>query len=218
MPIDIKICGLSTPDALEAALGGGATHAGFIFFAKSPRNVSPQLAGRLARTARGRAVCVAVTVDADDAMLDGIVGAMAPGMLQLHGKETPGRVEYLKARYRLPVMKALSIREPADLRAIDAYRQTADRILLDAKPPADALLPGGNGAPFDWSMLETLDRSLFYMLSGGINLANLREAMCVRPAGIDVSSGVENSPGKKDAGLVRQFLAEARRLERALAA
>ncbi len=214
MPLDIKICGLSKPGSIAAALDGGASHVGFIFFAKSPRNVTPDRAAELAEAARGRATIVAVTVDADDAFLDEIVGKLRPDLLQLHGRETPERVAEVRARYGLPVMKALSIREAADLDKVATYSGVADRLLLDAKPPAGAELPGGNGVTFDWSLLDALDPDLDYMLSGGIDLANLSMALNdVHPAGIDISSGVERAPGEKDDDLIRRFLAEAGRLQ-----
>ena len=145
MTLDIKICGLKTEEALAATLAGGVSHVGFIFFPKSPRNIEPAEAGRLRRLADGKAKAVAVTVDADDAALDGIVNAVAPDVLQLHGSESPARVTELKARYGLSVMKALSIRERSDLDRIADYAGIADRLLFDAKPPKGAELPGGNG-------------------------------------------------------------------------
>ena len=206
MAFDIKICGLSTAETFDAALDNGASHVGFIFFAKSPRNVSPELAGQLRQAARDRAMAVAVTVDADDAFIDKIVAEVAPDMLQLHGKETPERVAEVKARYGLPVMKALSIREAADLEAIAPYVGVADRLLFDAKPPAGSELPGGNGVSFDWQLLAGLDASVDYMLSGGLNAANIGDAIrCAAPPGIDISSGVESAPGVKDAALIDNF-------------
>lgn len=206
MPLDIKICGLKTDEALAAALAGGASHVGFIFFEKSPRHVTPREAGRLREAARGRAVAVAVTVDADDAALEQIVSGMAPDMLQLHGRETPERVAHIGARFGLPVMKALSVREAADLDAAAAYAGVADRLLFDAKAPAGAELPGGNGVAFDWSLLRGFEGGPGYMLSGGINAGNVAEALrLARPAGFDVSSGVESAPGVKDASLIAAF-------------
>ena len=206
MTLDIKICGLKTGEALEAALAGGASHVGFIFFQKSPRYVAPVDAGKLRKAATGRAKAVAVTVDSDDATLDALVAEMAPDMLQLHGSETPERVSTIKARYGLPVMKAFSIRDAADLAAIEHYRGVADRFLFDAKPPKGAELPGGNGVPFDWCVLAALDPGIGYMLSGGLNAENIGEALrLVSPAGIDISSGVESAPGVKDAGLIEAF-------------
>ena len=206
MSLDIKICGLSTAETVAAALDGGASHVGFIFFEKSPRNVTPEEAGRLRTAARGRALAVAVTVDADDAALDDIVAVMAPDMLQLHGKETPARVAAVKARYGLPVIKALSVADRADLDAIASYAGIADRFLLDAKPPRDAELPGGNGIAFDWRLLEGLSGEVDYLLSGGLDAANVGEALSlVSPPGIDLSSGVESGPGVKDPALIRRF-------------
>jgi len=205
---EVKICGLSTPETVEAALAHGASHVGFIFFPASPRNVAPDLAGRLRQAARGRAEAVAVTVDAADDQLDAIVAAMQPDLLQLHGAETPQRVAALRARHGLPVMKALAIRDRADLDAVAAYRDVADRLLFDAKPPRDATLPGGNGLAFDWRLLASLDRDLKYMLSGGVNAGNVADALrLLDPPGIDVSSGVERAPGIKDAGLIAAFFA-----------
>ncbi len=206
MTLDIKICGLKTEKALEAALGNGASHVGFIFFERSPRYIAPAEAGRLRKAALGRAKAVAVTVDTDDATLDAIVSEMAPDMLQLHGSEPPERVSTLKVRYGLPVMKAFSIREAADLAAIEPYRGVADRFLFDAKPPRGAELPGGNGVPFDWRVLSALDPGIDYMLSGGLNAENIGEALrLVSPAGIDISSGVEKAPGVKDVALIEGF-------------
>ena len=211
MSIDVKICGLKTAEAIDAALEGGASHVGFIFFPKSPRNVSPAEAGALRSAATGRAQVVAVTVDAGDDELAAIVDAVRPDMLQLHGKETPARVAEVRDRFLLPVMKAVSVGEPADLMAVHTYSEVADRMLLDAKAPKGSDLPGGNGVAFDWRMLAAIDPNLDYMLSGGINASNLEEAMRIaNPRGIDVSSGVESSPGVKDVDLIRQFLALAR--------
>ena len=204
--MDIKICGLKTGEAIDAALDGGASHVGFIFFPKSPRNVDPAEAGRLREAARGKAKAVAVTVDAGDAALDAIVEAMSPDMLQLHGHESPARVAEIRNRYGLPVMKALAIREAADLQAVKPYLGVADRFLLDAKPPAGSELPGGNGVSFDWSLLAGLDANVDYMLSGGLNAENIGEALRVaNPPGLDVSSGVESAPGVKDERLIAEF-------------
>lgn len=209
MPIDIKICGLKTAEALDAALAGGASHVGFIFFPKSPRNIARQEAGRLRQAAFGRARAVAVTVDADDAELDAIVAAMAPDMLQLHGKESPERVASVKGRYDLPVMKALSVAEMADVEAAEAYRGIADRMLFDARPPKGAELPGGNGVPFDWRILDGYRGD--YFLSGGLTPDNVGAAIrLLDPPGLDVSSGVESAPGVKDIGLIAAFFAAVR--------
>ncbi|WP_054312665.1 phosphoribosylanthranilate isomerase [Mesorhizobium sp. 1M-11] len=203
---EIKICGLKTETALAAALDNGASHVGFIFFAKSPRNIAPADAGRLRQAAHGKAKAVAVTVDADDAFLDEIVTAMAPDMLQLHGSESPERVAEVKARYGLPVMKAFSLREADDLAAVTPYRGVADRFLFDAKPPKGSELPGGNGVAFDWRILTSLDADLDYMLSGGLNADNVGEALAIaNPPGLDISSGVESAPGVKDVRLIAEF-------------
>ncbi|MDX8432190.1 phosphoribosylanthranilate isomerase [Mesorhizobium abyssinicae] len=206
MALDIKICGLKTDAAMAAALAGGASHVGFIFFAKSPRYIEPADAGRLREAARGKALAVAVTVDASDAFLDEIVARMQPDMLQLHGSETPGRVAEVKARYGLPVMKALSISETADLERIKPFVGIADRFLFDAKPPKGSELPGGNGVAFDWHILAGLDAGVDYMLSGGLNAFNIGDALrSANPPGIDISSGVESAPGVKDPALIEQF-------------
>ncbi|MEW6635109.1 MAG: phosphoribosylanthranilate isomerase [Pseudomonadota bacterium] len=207
MTLDIKICGLKTDAAMAAALAGGASHVGFIFFAKSPRYVDPAEAGCLLReAARGKARAVAVTVDADDAFLDAIVAKMQPDMLQLHGSETPERVAELKARHGLPVMKALSISEAADLERVKPYIGIADSFLFDAKPPKGSQLPGGNGVSFDWRILAGLDAGVDYMLSGGLNAANIGDALRqANPPGIDISSGVESAPGVKEPALIEQF-------------
>jgi phosphoribosylanthranilate isomerase len=206
MPLDVKICGLKTPDAVASALANGSTHIGFIFFAKSPRNVTPELAGDLRKAAFGKARAVAVTVDAGDETLDRIVSEMKPDMLQLHGSETPGRIAEVKARYGLPVMKALSISEAADLEKLRPFVGVADRFLLDAKPPKGSELPGGNGVSFDWKLLQDLDPTVNYLLSGGLAAGNVGEALALaNPPGIDVSSGVERAPGVKDVGLIDAF-------------
>jgi phosphoribosylanthranilate isomerase len=206
MALDIKICGLKTDVALDAALAGGASHVGFIFFPKSPRNIEPAEAERLRAAARGKAKAVAVTVDADDAFLDAIVSIMAPDMLQLHGSETPERVAAIKARYGLPVVKAFSVREAADLKAIEPYRGIADRFLFDARPPKGSELPGGNGVSFDWSLLAAIPAGTAYFLSGGLNAQNIGEALRVaNPPAIDISSGVESAPGVKDPALIQSF-------------
>lgn len=204
----IKICGLSTPETVSAALDNGATMVGFIFFAKSPRHVSASHAANLSQLANGRAEAVAVTVDADDAYLDEIVSAMKPDWLQLHGHETPQRVLDVKARYNLPVMKALSVHDAADLVAAKLYNGIADRLLFDAKAPKGSQLPGGNGVSFDWTLLNALDPGLDYMLSGGLNAGNVEEALRItNPPGLDISSGVESAPGVKDVRLIEQFFA-----------
>jgi len=209
---DIKICGLKTPDTVQRAVDLGASHVGFIFFPKSPRNIEPADATELADLVRGRARIVAVTVNADNDDLDEIVSLLRPDILQLHGSESPERVLTVKAVYGLPVMKAFSVREAADLEKVDAYIGIADRFLFDAKPPAGSDLPGGNGVSFDWTLMDALDGSVDYMLSGGLNKDNVGEAVAVtRAPGIDVSSGVESAPGVKDIGRMEEFFEAVRR-------
>jgi phosphoribosylanthranilate isomerase len=218
-PLDIKICGLKTDAALGAALAGGASHVGFIFFPKSPRYVEPSEAGRLREAARGKAKAVAVTVDADDAFLDAIVAAMRPDMLQLHGSESPQRVAELKARHGLPAMKAFALREAADLAAIAPYRGVADRLLFDARPPKGSQLPGGNGVSFDWRILADLEPGTDYLLSGGVNAVNVGQALRLAgPPGFDISSGVESAPGVKEPALIEAFYRAVRAAERSRAA
>lgn len=214
--MDIKICGLSTDEAIEAVIANiprGATHAGFIFFARSPRNVTPERAAPLAAKASAAGLSsVAVTVDADDGYLGAIVSTMKPDMLQLHGSETPERVAEIKARHGLPVMKALAIREAADLAKMTPYLGVADRFLFDAKPPKGSELPGGNGVTFDWSLLIGIDPGIDWLLSGGLNADNAGEAIStLHPPGLDISSGVESAPGIKDAGLIDSFFLAAQR-------
>jgi phosphoribosylanthranilate isomerase len=214
MKTEVKICGLKTVEAVERAVALGASHVGFIFFPKSPRNIEPDDAGRLAARAPGRAKIVAVTVDAGNDGLDEIVSALAPDVLQLHGSETPERVLAIKALYGLPVMKALAVREASDLERIDPYMGIVDRFLLDAKPPAGSDLPGGNGISFDWRLLDALDGSVDYMLSGGLNASNIEDALARTGArAIDTSSGVESAPGIKDLTLMEAFFEAVRRAE-----
>lgn len=208
MTTDVKICGLKTAEAIDLAVELGATHTGFIFFEKSPRNIEPDDAGRLAERIRGKAKIVAVTVDADSDLLDEIISALSPDILQLHGNESPERVLTIKAVYGLPVIKAFSIRDADDLKKIEPYIGIADRFLFDAKPPKGSDLPGGNGVSFDWHLLETLDGSVDYMLSGGLNAENVGEALALTGArAVDISSGVESAPGVKDLKRMREFFA-----------
>ncbi|MEP1208542.1 MAG: phosphoribosylanthranilate isomerase [Rhizobiaceae bacterium] len=208
----VKICGLSTPESVRAAQCGGATHLGFIFFEKSPRNVSPRQAARLVEDLHD-VKTVAVTVNADDDFLDQIVEAMDPDILQLHGGESSARVAEVKQRYQRPVMKALAIREADDLEKIATYEEVADLLLLDAKPPQGSQLPGGNGVSFDWSLIASRSSRVPILLSGGIDQSNLNLAFDYLKmaendlAGIDVSSGVESAPGVKDILKIEKFLA-----------
>jgi phosphoribosylanthranilate isomerase len=211
MRLDIKICGLKTPEAVDHAVALGATHIGFIFFGKSPRYIEPADAGRLADRVRGRAKIVSVSVDSDNDELDEIMAMLRPDILQLHGKESPDRVLTIKAVTGLPVWKVLSISEASDLEYIDDYDGIANRFLFDAKPPKNSELPGGNGVSFDWTLLKGLSERVDYMLSGGLNKDNVGEALrLARPTGIDTSSGVESSPGVKSLEMMDEFFAAVR--------
>ena len=207
----IKICGLSTPETLNAAIKAGVELVGFVFFPKSPRHLSFETAAALGKLAANRSVKVALSVDADDALLDAITTHLKPDMLQFHGSESPARVAEAKARYGLPVMKAIGISGPADLAALAAYNGVADRILFDAKPPKGADLPGGNGLTFDWDILTGIRLKAPFMLSGGLEPANVAEAARRTHApAVDVSSGVEFQPGVKDPARMAAFVAALR--------
>jgi len=204
---DVKICGLKTIEAVDAALDGGASHIGFIFFNKSPRNIEPGQAAKLRDHIGKRAKTVAVTVNASQEVLDEIVETVHPDILQLHGSETPEKVAEIKSRYGLPVMKAFAIRTLEDMAASLKYSNVADILLFDAKPPKGSDLPGGNGVSFDWSLLANFNTEAPIMLSGGLNADNIIEALSIaHPEGVDISSGVESSPGVKDVELISQFL------------
>ena len=207
----VKICGLRTAEALEAALEGGADMVGFVFFAPSPRHVDLATARHLAQLVRSPVRKVALTVDAEDAMLAGIIDALRPDLLQLHGQETPARVRSIKARFGLPVMKAIAVERGQDLDAIKIYADVADRLLFDARAPREATRPGGLGRPLDWHLLERLDVDLPFMLSGGLDATNVAEALHITNApGVDVSSGVERAPGDKDPRRIHAFIRAAR--------
>jgi phosphoribosylanthranilate isomerase len=215
----VKICGLRTPDALDAALAAGADMVGFVFFPPSPRHLDPETARSLGARVQGRARKVALSVDAADAELAAAVEALSPDMLQLHGKESPERVAAVRARFGRPVMKALPIESRADLAPIQAYAKVADWLLFDARAPREATRPGGLGKPFDWRLLENLDPGVPFMLSGGLDAGNVAEALRVtRAPAVDVSSGVERAPGEKDAEKIRAFVRAAREAGRMLGA
>jgi len=218
MTLIVKICGLSTPEALDAALDAGADMVGFVFFPPSPRNISFAIARALGARVQGRAKKVALTVDAEDALFDGIVDSLQPDLMQLHGKETPVRAEEIKRRYGLPVIKALPVSVKSDLERVDAYADVAEWILFDAKAPADATRPGGLGKAFDWTLLQGADVGVPIMLSGGLTAANVEEALrMTRAPAVDVSSGVESAPGIKDIARIREFIRVARQADRRLA-
>jgi phosphoribosylanthranilate isomerase len=211
MTTKVKICGVRSEAALEAAIAGGADYVGLVFFAESPRNVSPAEAKALADKARGRARIVALTVDPDDALLDTIASAVAPDLIQLHGEETPERVAAIRRRCGTPVMKAIKVETEGDARQALDYRAAADLVLFDARAPLESTRPGGNGAPFDWRVLIGIKDEMPFMLSGGLTPDNVADAIRATGAAIvDVSSGVETSPGEKDPELIRRFLRAAK--------
>ena len=213
MPLIVKICGLSTPETLDAALLAGADMVGFVFFPPSPRHVSLDVAEKLGRQAQ-KAVKVALSVAADDALLANSIEALRPQILQLHGKETVARIRDIKQKFGLPVMKALAVETKDDLAALPGYAAVCDRILFDAKPPKDATRPGGLGSAFDWHLLEGLDLKLPFMVSGGLNAGNVAEAVRItRAGGVDISSGVESAPGIKDPEMIRNFIRAVRATE-----
>jgi phosphoribosylanthranilate isomerase len=208
----VKICGLSTPAALDAALDAGADMVGFVFFPKSPRHVDWATARALGRRVEGRAKVAALSVDADDETLERIVDALAPDLMQLHGGETPARVKRIGELCARPTMKAIGVATGADLAAAEAYEGVADTLLIDAKPPKDAALPGGNGRPFDWSLTRGFHFPGPWLLSGGLDPETVAAAITQSGArGVDVSSGVESAPGVKDPAKIRAFVAAARR-------
>jgi phosphoribosylanthranilate isomerase len=211
MSLLVKICGLSTPETLETALEAGADMVGFVFFPPSPRHLTLELGRNLGRLVKRRALKVALTVDADDATLDNIMDALSPDIFQLHGKENVARLRDIKQRFGRPVMKAVPVATAADLAVLPGYAAVADRILFDARAPKDATRPGGLGEPFDWHLLENLDLKVPYMVSGGLHVDNLAEALRVTGAsGVDVSSGVESAPGVKDPDMIKAFIRAAR--------
>ena len=205
--IRVKICGLRTVADVAAVAEAGAAYAGFNFFPKSPRYVTVEEARALALTAPEGLCKVALVVDAEDAVLDAIVGAVPLDMLQLHGHETPARVAEVKARYGLPVMKVIGVAGEADLALLTEYSLVSDQILIDAKPPKDAVLPGGNGLTFDWRLLVGRKWLRPWMLAGGLTAGNVAEAIRLTGARqVDVASGVESAPGVKDAARIAEFV------------
>ncbi len=207
MGVKAKICGVSTPEAVSAALEGGAGWLGFMFFAKSPRNIEPDAAWRLAQPARGRAKVVAVMVDPDDVEVDRVVRLLQPDLIQLHGSEPPARAKAIGEHAKAGIIKALPISDPSDLDAAARYEGAVEHLMFEGKPSKDASRPGGAGQTFDWTLLEgrRFDRPWF--LAGGLDPWNLSEA--VRQSGaplVDVSSGVERGAGLKDPALIRAFL------------
>lgn len=213
MPSDIRIkfCGLTGPNDVPAAVAAGAAYVGFVFFPKSPRHLALDVAADMAASAPAGVAKVALTVNADDAMLDALTAAVPLDILQLHGSESPARVAEVKARYGLPVMKAIGIAEADDLPQIDAFAPVADQLLIDAKPPKGADRPGGNAVAFDWRLIAGRRWPLPWMLAGGLTPDNVAEAIRLTGARqLDVSSGVESAPGVKDATRMAAFAEAAR--------
>jgi phosphoribosylanthranilate isomerase len=209
-PLIVKICGIKTPDMLEVAIEAGADMVGFMHFLRSPRHVTIEEVASLISEARGRVQTCVVLVNPDNSCVAEIA-ALGPDWIQLHGPETPHRVEAIRAEAGVEIMKALPIGGADDVAHVAAFAKIADRILLDAKPPKGADRPGGLGTSFDWSLLKALDPGLDFMLSGGLTPDNVAEAIrTVRPFGIDVSSGVETAPGVKDKRLIEAFIRNAR--------
>jgi phosphoribosylanthranilate isomerase len=214
MSLAVKICGLSTRETLDAALDAGADMVGFVFFPPSPRHLSLDAARELGQRVKRRAIKVALTVNADDSTLAGIVEVLQPDILQLHGHEAPMRVSEIRRKFGREVMKALPVESKADLASLSSYAAVCDGILFDARAPKGATRPGGLGAVFDWHVLENLDLKLPFMVSGGLNADNVAEAVRItRAGGVDVSSGVERAPGIKDIDMIRDFIRAARASE-----
>ncbi|MBI4967554.1 MAG: phosphoribosylanthranilate isomerase [Rhodospirillales bacterium] len=212
--VAVKICGLNDEDSVEAAVLGGAQMAGFVFFPKSPRAVTPERAADLIRRVPASVLTVGLFVDPDDETLARTLDATRLDLIQLHGEETPERTADIRHALGLPVMKAIAVETSADLERAEAYLDRVDRLLFDARPPVGAPLPGGNARPFDWGLLKGRDWPLPWMLAGGLSLDNLAQA--VRESGaraVDVSSGVEDAPGRKNPEKIRAFLARAATLE-----
>ncbi len=212
--IRVKICGLCRPQHVAAAVAAGAGYLGFVFYARSPRNVSPDAARILALEVPPGVARVGLVVDASDAEISAILDTVPLDMLQLHGRESPARVAAVKARFGLPVMKAVGLRDVSDLAALDDHARVADQLLVDAKPPAGAALPGGNALAFDWNLIANRRWTCPWMLAGGLAPENVADAIRLTGARqVDVSSGVETAPGMKDEGLIRAFIAAAQGAE-----
>ena len=208
--VSVKICGLSRPEHVTAAANAGAAYVGLVFFEKSPRNISFEAARALALQAPAGLAKVALVVNADDAFLDALTQTVPVDVLQLHGAETPDRVAQVKASYGLTVMKAVGVADADDLVALETYAHVADQILIDAKPPKGADLPGGNGLAFDWRLIAGRRWPIPWMLAGGWTPGNVAEAVRLTGARqVDVSSGVESAPGQKDTDLIRAFVTAA---------
>jgi phosphoribosylanthranilate isomerase len=211
MTIRAKICGLSTRETVRAAVDAGASHLGFVFFAKSPRNISPKQVAELCADIPPSVIKTGVFVNPEDSQLDRILAAAPLDLLQLHGSESPARVQEIKARFKRPVMKAIALSGSDDMAVARAYESCADMLLFDAKAPTDLTdaLPGGNGRAFDWKIIQAAEINLPWMLSGGLNMDNIAEAIAISGAQmIDVSSGVESRPGLKDIAKIKAFMSK----------
>lgn len=207
MPVQAKICGLSTPEAVSAALAGGAGWLGFVFFPKSPRHLAAEAAARLAMPGRGPAKVVAVMVDPTDAEIDATAAILRPDLIQLHGRESPRRAAEIRARSGAGIIKALPVSDASDIDAARAYEAVVDHLLFDARPPKDSDLPGGVGARFDWKLLAGRRFERPWFLAGGLDPWNVAGAVSQSGApAVDVSSGVERGPGVKDPALISAFL------------
>jgi phosphoribosylanthranilate isomerase len=210
--VSAKVCGLSTPESVAAAVAGGARHVGFVFFPKSPRDVSPEQAGALAARVPDHVGRVGVFVDADDALIAEAVARAGLTAIQLHGREPPGHAAALRSRHGIELWKAIPVRTRADLAAGVAYRGAADRLLYDARTPPGAL-PGGMGLRFDWTLLDGFEHPLPWLLSGGLDAGNVADAVGISGArAVDVSSGVESAPGVKDIDRIAAFCQAVARL------
>ena len=212
--LGVKICGLSTPDTVAAAIDGGAAYLGFMFFPGSPRNIEPEVAARLARPTRGTATkTVAVTVDPDDVFLDRLLSTFGPDLIQLHGKESPSRARAVAGRTGRGVIKVLSVSDASDIDAASAFEGVVEHLMFDAKPPKSFGRPGGTGSRFDWTMMSGRRFERPWFLAGGLDPWNVGEAICQSGAPmLDVSSGVERGPGLKDPALITAFLEAVRRV------
>lgn len=214
MRVAVKICGITSAEAADAAAGAGADFAGLVFFSASPRYLKAEQAASLAARLRGRCRIVALLADARDEEIAAAVQAARPDFLQLHGRETPERVAAVKARFAIPAIKSIAIAEAADLACVAAYEKVADMLLFDAKAPSSAVRPGGHGAAFDWQLLRGRKFSRPWLLAGGLDAGNVARAIRAADApGVDVSSGVETAPGIKEPQLIRDFIAAARQAE-----
>jgi phosphoribosylanthranilate isomerase len=211
MSVQVKICGITTPEAADAAVRAGADFAGLVFFPKSPRRVGSEQAAALASRLRGRCRVVALVADASDMEIETAVRAARPDFLQLHGRETPDRVASIRSRFGVPVIKSVPIAEANDFASVPGLERVADMLLFDAKAPDSARRPGGHGAAFDWQLLRGRSFSRPWLLAGGLSPQNVARAIRAADApGVDISSGVETAPGVKSPELIRDFVAAAR--------